>query len=85
MYGLMGEIDGCTLTRNLSPINQVLIGSNIRYMYSKLINPISQGLNRESVLHVDGVSRVDSEHHIIELTMIFDWQVVMISGDVFGI
>ena len=85
MYGLMRKIGGSPLIGNFPPVDQMLIRSNIGNMYSKLINTISQFLNGKSILHIYWICRINGKHHLIKLTMIFYWQIIVISWKMFRI
>ena len=52
MDSLMGQIDRSAFGGDFSAVDKMFVGSNIGYVHSQLIDPITQKLQRKAILNV---------------------------------
>ena len=83
--GFVRQVIGGALGGNFSAVDEMCVGCNVRDVDAELEEAVADGFERETVLVVSGVERVNGEDHLSELAVIFNWQIILRLGDVFGV
>ena len=72
MDSFMRKINRSTFVCDLSSVDKVTVGSNVRDMHTHLVYVWAKMFKTETILHVDAIFGVNGENHAIELFVSLD-------------